>query len=330
MVLSCFLVLLLIFSHSTDVYAGYTAIGSELVYDGDRFSSTYDLPSISVYCVSGESYVQTLGGGGSLLNGSGSISSNYGVVYQAWDQDSWFCDFDIYIPFSSAYGKDLPYYVDLPDEADGFMINAYVNVSLSSVSANGVSGGSASCIPSIEQISIVCGNNEFVCRNGAQSYTHIIEDTWRFSRYNTYWHISGLYSITSASSSTVTSTVVLTPTVSVTVGRLLINFMRDNRSNDIPQQTEDLTNGYDSSGGQQVADDLQSGVDDYLQKEDDLFAELNFEVPSLSLGDDTSGILLCSSFLQSIYSSDGFVSHIVTFGLASGFLLFIMGWLKKD
>lgn len=90
-----------------------------------------------------------------------------------------------------------------------------------------------------------------------------------------------------------------------------------------------ITNGYDSSAGDSLASGLQTGVDDYIKQEDELFGRMQYDVPEVSIGSDTEGLLLSASFMQSLYTSSSFVSKCVTFVLSFGLVLFIVGWLKK-
>lgn len=98
---------------------------------------------------------------------------------------------------------------------------------------------------------------------------------------------------------------------------------------DIIDQTTDLTTGFDSSQGDQSADRLGSEMNGYLQSEDALYDQMQYDVPELTLADDTKGILLASNFLQSLYVSDSFISQVVTYALTFGLILFIIGFLKK-
>lgn len=98
---------------------------------------------------------------------------------------------------------------------------------------------------------------------------------------------------------------------------------------DVIDQTQDITHGYDSSGGDQVASDLTSGIDDYIKQEDQLYDQMQYEVPEVSLAFETQGIMLASNFLQSLYISNSFISKCVTFVLTFGLVLYIVGWLKK-
>lgn len=102
-------------------------------------------------------------------------------------------------------------------------------------------------------------------------------------------------------------------------------------SSDISKLTQDLTLGYDSSIGDQVSSELDSEMDNYLQVEDSLYDQMHYDVPEFSLMnvDSKSGILLASSFLQSLYVSDSFISNVITFVLTLGLILYIIGWLKK-
>lgn len=94
-------------------------------------------------------------------------------------------------------------------------------------------------------------------------------------------------------------------------------------------QTEDLTTGFDSSSGDQAADQLGQELDNYLQAEDALYDQMQYEVPEVDLLADAQGILLASNFLQSLYVSDAFISKVITYVLSFGLILFIVGWLKK-
>lgn len=98
---------------------------------------------------------------------------------------------------------------------------------------------------------------------------------------------------------------------------------------DILDQTNDLTNGFDSSGGDQAADQLGQEVDNYLKTEDALYDQMQYDVPEIDLQADAQGILLASNFLQSLYVSDSFISKVITYVLSFGLILFIVGWLKK-
>lgn len=104
---------------------------------------------------------------------------------------------------------------------------------------------------------------------------------------------------------------------------------RSVRASDIKQQTSDLTSGYDSSTGDQLSSAANTAVDDYIKQEDQLYDQMSYEVPDIDVGSDTSAILLSSNFLQSLYSSNSFISRCVTFVLTFGLLLYIVGWLKK-
>lgn len=95
------------------------------------------------------------------------------------------------------------------------------------------------------------------------------------------------------------------------------------------QQTDQMTNGFDNSSGQSDADRLAGEMDEYLKKEDELYDQLQYEVPVIDLQGDTQGILLGSNFLQSLYVSDPFISKCITFVLSFGLVMYIVGWLKK-
>lgn len=98
---------------------------------------------------------------------------------------------------------------------------------------------------------------------------------------------------------------------------------------DLDNQTSELTQGFDSSQGDQVADQLGQEMDNYLQTEDALYDQMQYDVPEIDLVNDSQGILLASNFLQSLYVSDSFISKCITFVLSFGLILFIVGWLKK-
>lgn len=98
---------------------------------------------------------------------------------------------------------------------------------------------------------------------------------------------------------------------------------------DLNQQTQDLTTGFDNSSGSQAADQLGGQVDDYLKQEDQLYDQMQYDVPEVDLQSDAQGILLASNFLQSLYVSDSFISRVMTFVLTFGLVLYIVGWLKK-
>lgn len=98
---------------------------------------------------------------------------------------------------------------------------------------------------------------------------------------------------------------------------------------DLQDQTDDLTHGFDSSSGDQAADQLGQELDNYLNAEDALYDQMQYDVPEIDLQSDAQGILLASNFLQSLYVSDAFISKVITYVLSFGLILFIVGWLKK-
>lgn len=98
---------------------------------------------------------------------------------------------------------------------------------------------------------------------------------------------------------------------------------------DIKDQTDQIVNGFDSSSGDQAADQLGQELDNYLQAEDALYDQMQYDVPEIDLQSDAQGILLASNFLQSLYVSDSFISKVITYVLSFGLILFIVGWLKK-
>lgn len=98
---------------------------------------------------------------------------------------------------------------------------------------------------------------------------------------------------------------------------------------DIRDLGEDLTTGYDPSSGDELSSAANTAVDDYLKEEDSLYDQMTYEVPEVDVGSDTSAIMLSSGFMQSLYSSNSFISRCVTFVLTFGLILYIVGWLKK-
>lgn len=98
---------------------------------------------------------------------------------------------------------------------------------------------------------------------------------------------------------------------------------------DLQQQTDQLTNGFDNSQGNAAADQLGNEINNYIEQEDALYDQMQYEVPEVDIASDGQAIMLASNFMQSLYVSDSFVSKCVTFVLTFGLIMYIIGWLKK-
>lgn len=123
-----------------------------------------------------------------------------------------------------------------------------------------------------------------------------------------------------------------TPKVTLNLNRTSILWYEGgalSTSGDLSSQTSEITTGFDSSAGEQVSTDLKTGVDDYLKTEDEVFSDVSYDVPVLSVDDDDKPvIMLTSNFLQSLYISNPFISKCVTFVLTFGLVLYIVGFLR--
>lgn len=98
---------------------------------------------------------------------------------------------------------------------------------------------------------------------------------------------------------------------------------------DLDHMTDDLTNGFDNSQGNAAAEQLGSEINNYIQQEDALYDQMQYDVPEVDIASDGQAIMLASNFLQSVYVSDSFISKCVTFVLTFGLIMYIIGWLKK-
>lgn len=96
------------------------------------------------------------------------------------------------------------------------------------------------------------------------------------------------------------------------------------------QQTESLQTGFDSSSGDDAADQLAVEVNDYLKTEDALYDQMKYDVPEVDIVSDGQAIMLASNFMQGLYVSDSFISKCVTFVLTFGLIMYIVGYLKKS
>lgn len=257
-----------------------------------------------------------------------SMSVHAAAVYR---QSLQFSSYDIKFNMSKDQNIEVvnlqaldPYTVDfvVPDDCDRAVLNMYfsLDVNGNNLAVNGVYLSGAG-IPYLQQ-GIYSGNRYFF-----SSYIDVIPgSTFSTSNYSLTLNLSTGLDIGSVVSMNVTFEPVNDSRYNY------IEFYQADRSSigdSLEKQTQDLTNGFDSSTGDQVASDLQTGIDDYITKEDEVFDQMQYDVPEISIADDGSAIMLASNFMQSLYISNSFISKCITFVLTFGLILYIVGWLKK-
>lgn len=105
-------------------------------------------------------------------------------------------------------------------------------------------------------------------------------------------------------------------------------------SNDIKEQTDTLTNGFDNSGMIDTNAQLSGAIDDYDKNQDAITNDsvgfidaVEFFNPSNS-PPILAGITLCGSFLQSLFVNLGDWSSVVLVSLSLTFGLMLVGWFK--
>lgn len=333
MVLSLFLVVW--WNHLDLVYAAPVQVGDRVVLCDHVVSNTFDLPPITVLAPSGEPYVLVSGGSGFLSGGSGTINGNVSTAYYNSVTQSYSVPFDIYVSFYYIWGPSNLSFPTMPSEADCYSLLASnfgggpVMISASdSFSVTG-STNSVSVTPVLDSYSFSAYGSDVPCGNYLGISSGYIYNLYGIA--NNYIRLRGRYDIRLSGTGVVDHTFTLTPKVTFNVSALYVTFYKSDSvdSSDLQDQTDDLTNGFDNSSGSQAADQLGQEVDEYLKQEDALYDQMQYEVPEIDLVSDAQGIMLASSFMQSLYVSNEFISKIVTFALSFGLILFIVGWLKK-
>ena len=326
----------MLWSHKISVFAGYDLISRVYFLNETPVTQTISLPPVTVSGSAGLPYVYVSGGSGYINNGIGSIGSNISTVYYSSASDSYFVDFVYDIDFLSLHGGSSFVATSsvMPDDADCYVVTwGGISPTFSSASSSGSFGSSFFCVPTLTELSVLIQGVEYPVSPG-QGNASALHDKPMYYVNEGILRIKGFYSIrvTGGSGTSGIDSAVLVPSVTLSSrGLYYLEYFSsgDVTSQDIVDQTHDITEGFDSSSGNQAADQLGQELDNYLQAEDALYDQMQYDVPEIDLQADAQGILLASNFLQSLYVSDSFISKVITYVLSFGLILFIVGWLKK-
>lgn len=336
-------VLLLAVSFSMPVLAVQTKIGTA-PYETTLTGPTLYLSADGnlTYSVSGSGSGSVSGSGGNIHgNSSMNITSN-----PRYDGSSNTLSFDVEFAFRllvQSWNGGQSYYI--PAGADVLRIFSFL--SLSDATTNTVSHGSGVVSLTPYAVYLTCFGSSYDCTgSGTSWYVDALHklSTTSMSLNNTALslHVKCTVSCRLSQDGASASDALMTinPKLSIALGTseytLLVHDFEglDVSVDDVQNQTNTLTSGYDNSGLNQSNSNLSGAITDYDNTESQItdssvanIDAVEFVSPS-SNATLLSSISLTTSWLQSLYVNSGDWSLLVTISLSLSLGLMLIGWFK--